>query len=172
MRFVLGLALCFGILFYLGVNTHEYAFSTKNSVNYYERGPLTGEIPSAEPRSFFSNGLSFYDFTGNANAQADCKQDSPKTFFISFISKSTAVFERVTAQNIGRRLAIVLDNVILSASIINEKLSNGKLIAAGNFIIPAAQGAAVELSALALPRPFTILESRIIAPAAGKGVGS
>ena len=83
-----------------------------------------------------------------------------------------ALFESLTAQNIGRRLAIVMGNKVLTAPVIQQKISGGKLVITGNFTIEEAADLSLALRAGSLPPPFTILESRIIAPAAGKGVGS
>lgn len=201
MRLVPGLlALCVGILFHLGVHASGYAFSAGNSADYNGRGPLTEEALQAEPRSFINEKSdelsddalrlsveqSAFDSDkervlgkkalmgsgATADAKTDFDQTGSPALFISFSPEGTALFERITAQNIGRRLAIVLDNAILSTPTINEKISGGKVTISGNFTIQDAHDLVVQLCAGSLPQPFTILENRVIAPAVGKGVGS
>lgn len=91
---------------------------------------------------------------------------------LSFYDQGTALFESLSAQNIGRRLAIVMDDKVLVAPTIQHKISGGKLVIMGNFTIEKAADLSLGLRSAALPRPLTMLESRVIAPAAGKGVGS
>ncbi len=78
------------------------------------------------------------------------------------------VFSDVTANNIGRRLAIVLDDNVYSAPNINERIPGGKGVISGQFTMDDANDLAVVLRAGSLPAPVTILENRTVGPSLGQ----
>jgi protein-export membrane protein SecD len=67
---------------------------------------------------------------------------------------------RATAENIGRRLAIVLDGKVMSAPMIPEPIQGGKGWISGQFTDEQAQELALLLQAGALPAPLILLEER------------
>ncbi len=75
-------------------------------------------------------------------------------------------FEKVTSENIGRRLAIVLDNVIQSAPTINARISYEGIIE-GQFTQEAAHDLALVLRTGSLPAGIKIVEERTIGPSLG-----
>ena len=66
---------------------------------------------------------------------------------ISFNSEGARIFERVTSENVGKRLAIVLDGKVNSAPVIRDTISGGKAIIEGRFTMEEASDLAIVLRA-------------------------
>jgi preprotein translocase subunit SecD len=78
------------------------------------------------------------------------------------------IFEQITAANVKRRLAIVLDNRVYSAPVIQERIAGGRASITGNFDLKEARDLAIVLRAGALPAPVEIVEERTVGPSLGK----
>jgi SecD/SecF fusion protein len=78
------------------------------------------------------------------------------------------IFDKVTFQNIGKRLAIVLDGQVYSAPVIRDRIPNGQAQISGNFKASEASDLALVLRAGALPAPVIIIEERTVGPGLGK----
>jgi protein-export membrane protein SecD len=76
-------------------------------------------------------------------------------------------FGRTTTDNVGKRLAIVLDGKIVSAPSINEPITSGSGIISGNFSFQEATDLALLLRSGALPTPLTVVEERTVGPDLG-----
>ena len=77
-------------------------------------------------------------------------------------------FGRTTTDNVGKRLAIVLDGKIISAPSINEPITTGTGIISGNFSFQEATDLALLLRSGALPTPLTVVEERTVGPDLGE----
>ncbi len=77
-------------------------------------------------------------------------------------------FGRATTDNVGKRLAIVLDNNIISAPNINEPITSGNGMISGNFTFQEATDLALLLRSGALPTPLNIVEERTVGPDLGE----
>ncbi len=86
---------------------------------------------------------------------------------IAFDSVGADSFDRLTAANVGRRLAIVLDGVVYSAPTIQERISQGRAQITGSFTLEEATDLAIALRAGALPAPVEVLEERNVGPSLG-----
>lgn len=74
----------------------------------------------------------------------------------------------ITGSNIGKRIAMVLDDVVVSAPRVNERIPSGSsMITMGNSTIEDAKDLAIILKAGALPAPVKIVEERTIGPSLG-----
>jgi len=87
---------------------------------------------------------------------------------LSFDSRGARAFERITGDNVGKRLAIVLDDKVYSAPVIRDKISGGKAQITGAFSMDDAKDLAIVLRAGALPAPVKILEERTVGPSLGQ----
>jgi preprotein translocase subunit SecD len=76
-------------------------------------------------------------------------------------------FGQVTSENVGRRLAIILDGKVISAPVIRSAIVGGSGIITGNFTVASADQLALLLRAGALPAPLTFLEERTVGPGLG-----
>ena len=77
-------------------------------------------------------------------------------------------FGRTTTDNVGKRLAIVLDGKIISAPSINEPITSGKGIISGNFTFQDATDLSLLLRSGALPTPLNVVEERTVGPDLGE----
>ena len=77
-------------------------------------------------------------------------------------------FGRATTDNVGKRLAIVLDGEIVSAPSINEAITSGSGMISGNFSFQEATDLALLLRSGALPTPLTVVEERTVGPDLGE----
>jgi len=110
------------------------------------------------------------DLTGahltDARVQIDSSYNEPYVG-IEFDKKGARTFERLTEENVGKRLAIVLDDKVASAPVIQEKISGGQARITGQFSMDEAKDLAIVLRAGALPAPVKILEERTVGPSLG-----
>ena len=77
-------------------------------------------------------------------------------------------FGRATTDNVGKRLAIVLDGEIVSAPNINEPITAGNGMISGNFSFQEATDLALLLRSGALPTPLIVVEERTVGPDLGE----
>ena len=111
---------------------------------------------------------------GNDVATAQMRMDldpsRPGAPGVSFnlTSRGGAVFADVTGANVGRRLAIVLDNRVQSAPNIQERIPRGQGSITGNFTEEEAQNLAIVLRSGALPAPVNVVEERTVGPSLGQ----
>ncbi len=100
----------------------------------------------------------------NARIDRD-KFNQPAVMF--FLNAAGAVkFGKVTGENVNKHLAIVLDNRVMSAPVINSQIKESGIIE-GNFTPEKADALALVLRSGALPAQMTILEERTVGPSLG-----
>jgi preprotein translocase subunit SecD len=117
-----------------------------------------------------SSQLVFTNLTGADLKQADTVFDqntgSPAVS-IEFTSDGSKKFEEITARNIGKPLAILLDNDLVSAPTVNEKIVGGTAQISGGFTIEEAEKLEVQLNAGALPIPVKLVEEKTVGATLG-----
>ncbi|MBI3002045.1 MAG: protein translocase subunit SecD [candidate division NC10 bacterium] len=87
---------------------------------------------------------------------------------IEFDREGARIFAEVTEKNVGRRLAIILDNTVYSAPRINEKIPGGQAQITGRFTVEEARDLAIVLRAGALPAPVNIIANLTVGPSLGQ----
>ena len=112
------------------------------------RAPLTGEVIT--------------------DARQDLDQSARPSISMQMNSNGAKSWRRLTSTNIGRRIAIVLDNLVYSAPFVQNEIPNGNSQITGEFTIEEAQDLANILKAGTLPAPTTIVEDVVIGPTLGK----
>jgi protein-export membrane protein SecD len=100
------------------------------------------------------------------DAQATFQDGQPVVNF-RFDTAGGRRFGQATASNVGQRLAIILDNQVISAPVIRSPITGGSGIIEGGFTVQGAQDLALLLRAGALPAPLIILEERSVGPGLG-----
>jgi preprotein translocase subunit SecD len=78
------------------------------------------------------------------------------------------LFEQITGANVKKRLAIILDNNVYSAPVIQERIAGGRAQITGRFTMDEANDLAIVLRAGALPAPVKIIEQRTVGPSLGQ----
>jgi len=112
------------------------------------RAPLTGEVIT--------------------DARQDLDQSARPSISMQMNSNGAKSWRRLTSNNIGKRIAIVLDNLVYSAPFVQNEIPNGNSQITGEFTIEEAQDLANILKAGTLPAPTTIVEDVVIGPTLGK----
>jgi protein-export membrane protein SecD len=113
------------------------------------------------------------EMTGGSVASAihqiGLEQTNPNSWGVSMkmTPKGRADFSRVTGNNVGRQLAIVLDGVVSSAPNIRERIPSGDASITGSFDVNSSRDLAIVLRAGALPAPVKIIEERSVGPSLG-----
>ena len=102
----------------------------------------------------------------DANASVD--QFNRPIVSIRFDSIGSRKFADLTAKNVGKRFAIVLDKKVISAPVIREAIPSGSAQISGNFSFDSANDLAILLRAGSLPAPITIIEERTVGPSLGQ----
>jgi preprotein translocase subunit SecD len=82
--------------------------------------------------------------------------------------RGAQIFAAITAANVGRKIAIVLDNVVYSAPVIREPIPGGHVQITGSFTYDEAHELAIVLRSGALPAPVEIIEERTVGPSLGR----
>ena len=95
-------------------------------------------------------------------------QQNEPTVSFSLDRLGAQKFGRATTDNVGKRLAIVLDGKIISAPNINEPITSGNGMISGNFTFQEATDIALLLRSGALPTPLTVVEERTVGPDLGE----
>jgi len=86
---------------------------------------------------------------------------------IEFNRKGARIFDRITGENVNKRLAIVLDKTVYSAPVIQDRIAGGKARITGRFTTEEAKDLAIALRAGSLPAPVKIIEERTVGPTLG-----
>src|SRR5271169_2560021 len=103
----------------------------------------------------------------DAQPSFDQQSGQPDVNF-RFNSSGARKFADVTTANVGKPFAIVLDNKVISAPVIQQPIIGGQGQITGNFTVQSATELAVLLRAGALPAPLTVVEERTVGPGLGQ----
>ena len=103
----------------------------------------------------------------DAQATYNSQNNEPVVSF-KFDNKGATHPGQATANNVGKRFAIVLDNQVISAPVIREPILGGTGQISGNFTAQSANDLAVLLRAGALPATLTVIEERTVGPGLGQ----
>ena len=102
----------------------------------------------------------------DAQPAFDQQSHEPMVSF-KFNLKGAQRFGQATSENVGRRMAIVLDNEVVSAPRINTPITGGSGQITGNFTVKQANDLSILLRAGALPAKLTVVERRVVGPGLG-----
>ncbi len=128
--------------------------------------PETGEVKK-QPFLLKKRTLLTGDRLVNAQVRIDSRFNEPYVS-IEFDSRGAKIFERITKKNVKKRLAIILDDNVYSAPVIQERISGGQAQITGQFSMEEARDLAIVLRAGSLPAPVKILEKRQVGPSLGR----
>ncbi len=138
-----------------------------NEILYeYSVDPKTG-LQKKEPLLLKKRSVITGQYITDARVEIDNRYNEPYVS-LTFNNRGAKLFERVTGDNIKKRLAIVLDDKVNSAPVIQDKISGGRAQITGRFTMEDARDLAIVLRAGALPAPVKILEERTVGPSLGK----
>ena len=102
-------------------------------------------------------------------ARQDYDQNGRVEVSLSMNTEGAKAWKRLTGDNIGRQVAIVLDNYVYSYPVVNDEIPNGtSKISGGDMTVEEAQDLANILKAGKLPAPARILEENVVGPSLGQ----
>lgn len=101
------------------------------------------------------------------NAQVGSGQFGDINVEFELNGEGTIAFAEVTSQNVGRKLAIVLDDKVISAPNINEEIRQGRGVIQGGFTVDEAQDLAKILKEGALPLKVSVVEEEVVGQSIG-----
>jgi SecD/SecF fusion protein len=113
------------------------------------RAPLTGEVITSAREEFDQN-------TGQARVT------------MSMNAEGSKVWARLTRENVGRAIAIVLDNYVYSAPRVNSEIKGGNSEITGDFTIDEAKDLANMLKSGKMPAPAKIIQEAVVGPTLGQ----
>jgi SecD/SecF fusion protein len=87
---------------------------------------------------------------------------------MSMDAKGTKEWARITEQNVGKQIAIVLDNYVYSFPVVRQKITGGVSSISGGFTLEEATDLANVLKSGKLPAPAVIIEEAVVGPTLGK----
>lgn len=86
---------------------------------------------------------------------------------LKFTSEGTRYFAEITQKNVGKPVAIVLDELTISAPIVQQAILNGDAVISGNFTQEMAKNLAIQLNSGALPAPLVLIGQSTVGPSLG-----
>jgi protein-export membrane protein SecD len=101
------------------------------------------------------------------DAQPSFDQNNRPVVSFKLNQRGAVKFGKLTAENVDKPFAIVLDNVIMSAPRINEAILGGSAQISGNFSLEETQKLSVVLKSGALPAKLDVIEQQIVGPSLG-----
>ncbi len=133
-----------------------------------DRYELKYTLDENEPLLLEKQAVLTGDALTNASVRFDQSQFNEPIVSLQFNSAGAKKFAELTAANVGRRLAIVLDGKVQSAPRIREAIPSGEAVITGRFDAQVAQDLALILRVGALPAPMHIEEERTVGPLLGQ----
>lgn len=125
------------------------------------------EVPNGTSTEFVPTGLTG-QYLQSAKIDFDQTTGSPRVD-LNFNSDGATLFEKLTGDNIGKRIAIFVDGSMISDPVVQDKISGGQaIITSPSFTIDSAKQLASNLSAGALPAPITLINQQTIGASLGK----
>lgn len=141
--------------------------NTKEAVEIIGR---TAHLVFAQVGSDEEPGIFPTDLTGadleSARVDFDTQTGKPVVSLV-FTQEGANKFSNLTEQNVGKPLAILLDQEVVSAPIVQEKITGGTAQISGDFTLDAARNLAIQLNAGALPLSINLVEERTVGPTLG-----
>ncbi len=87
---------------------------------------------------------------------------------MAFDGEGKTLFADITKRNVGKRIAIFLDGVAITAPVVQESITTGEAIITGDFTVQDAKQLATRLNAGALPVPITLVTRTTVGPSLGR----
>ena len=103
-----------------------------------------------------------------ANAAQDFDERGKVAIKMNMDKVGTTIWAKMTSKNIGKPLAIVLDNIVYSAPNVNDAITTGNSSISGNYTLKTAQDLAEILESGKLPAPAKIVQEQQVGPTLGK----
>jgi len=107
------------------------------------------------------------DMVQDANATIGGSYNEPYVS-LDLTGEGKDLFANITEKNVGKRLAIILDDVVRSAPVIRERILGGRAQISGSFTMDEARDLAIVLRAGALPAPINPIQNLTVGASLGQ----
>jgi SecD/SecF fusion protein len=114
------------------------------------------------------NGLAELEGDHVANAAQDFDERGRVAIKMNMDKVGTGIWAKMTSKNIGKPIAIVLDNIVYSAPNVNDAITTGNSQISGSYSLKTAQDLAEILESGKLPAPAKIVQEQQVGPTLGK----
>ena len=128
---------------------------------------ITNKLISKRPYVLEKKILMTGEFIRDARVRID-SQDNRPYVSLSFDSIGADKFAKITRRNVGRNMAIVLDDKVQSAPVIREAITGGEASISGQFTVEEADTLKIVLRSGSLPAPIEIREERTVGASLGE----
>jgi protein-export membrane protein SecD len=130
--------------------------------------PLTEQEITALPQMWVQiSSRATVDGADLTDAQPSFDQNNRPVVSFRFNQKGALRFGKLTAENVNKPFAIILDDVVQSYPVINEPILGGSGQISGSFTVEETSNLAIVLRSGALPAKLTIVEERTVGPSLG-----
>ena len=144
-------------------------------LTFWEEGNETFATSEA---SMYPLGLSFFfqnkpiktSLTGKDLKSATVEFGSGKgtpEVGLNFTDKGGKLFAEITKRNVGKPVAIVLDNEVITAPNVQQEILGGTAVISGNFTTEQAKNLKIQLNSGALPAPLILIAEKTVPPSLG-----
>jgi preprotein translocase subunit SecD len=138
------------------VVTTDASTTTSGASSSVNLGANTQYIPTELTGRFIKSAQLTFDPTTQAPQVA-----------LEFNDEGAKIFETLTGRNIGKPIAIFLDNALIEQPTVSQAISGGKAVITGHFTLDAARSLVERFNAGALPAPITLVDQLTIDPGLG-----
>ena len=139
---------------------------------------MYGKVESEDPKTkdvlplyaikTLDNGTAEVEGDHVANAAQDFDERGKVAIKMNMDKLGTSIWGKMTTRNIGKPIAIVLDNIVYSAPNVNDAITTGNSQISGNYSLKTAQDLAQILESGKLPAPAKIVQEQQVGPTLGK----
>lgn len=153
-------------------------------LSFWEGGPASGNISAKDQKSLEDAGVvpfSIFKALGGNPVKTKLSGKDLKSSQVVFGSTGASgpqvqldftpvgakVFADITKRNVGKPVAIVIDNQIIEAPKVNQPILTGSAVITGGFTTDTAKSLSIQLNSGALPAPLTLIGQNTIGPSLG-----
>lgn len=133
----------------------------KEIIDNSEQSTDSVAIPLFEPTGLSGKNLK------RATVEFDQVTGTPQ-INLEFDSEGSDLFAKITKENIGKRIAIYLDGIPISAPVVQSEITNGQAVISGGFTLEEAKQLVRNLNSGALPVPIELIGQTVIGPSLGQ----
>jgi SecD/SecF fusion protein len=137
-----------------------------NKYFQYNTKEIILELVALKDKS--GKGIPPLDGSAISNATQDYDQNGEVVVSMSMNSQGARIWKNLTGQNVGKSIAILLDELVYSYPTVNQEIPTGNSQISGNFNIEEAMDLANVLKAGKLPAPARIVEEAVVGPSLGR----
>jgi SecD/SecF fusion protein len=132
-----------------------------------ESDPKAKDVLALYAIKTLENGLAELEGDHVANAAQDFDERGKVAIKMNMDKIGTSIWAKMTTKNVGKPIAIVLDNIVYSAPNVNDAITTGNSSISGNYSLKTAQDLAQILESGKLPAPAKIVAEQQVGPTLG-----